>query len=84
MSTKLTLSIDEKVVAEAKEYAKEAGKSVSQIVESYLRVLTQKNNKHTPSLPAHISRWQGAFKSTGKKNYKEVYTTALTEKYGKK
>ncbi|MFX5530198.1 DUF6364 family protein, partial [Acinetobacter baumannii] len=43
MSTKLTLSIDEKVVAEAKEYAKEAGKSVSQIVESYLRVLTQKN-----------------------------------------
>ncbi|MFK4985510.1 DUF6364 family protein, partial [Klebsiella pneumoniae] len=59
MSTKLTLSIDEKVVAEAKEYAKEAGKSVSQIVESYLKVLTQKSNKHTSSLPAHISRWQG-------------------------
>jgi len=84
MSTKLTLSIDEKVVAEAKEFAKETGKSVSQIVESYLKALTQKNGKQIHSLPNNISRWQGAFKSRDKKSYKEVYTDSLIEKYGKR
>jgi hypothetical protein len=82
MSTKLTLSIDEKVVAEAKEYAKEAGKSVSQIVEAYLKALTHKNTKKEHSLPSHISRWQGAFKSTDKRSYKEIYAEHIKEKYG--
>ena len=45
MSVKLTLSIDENVVAEAKDYAKESGKSLSKLIEGYLRGL--KNKKKT-------------------------------------
>jgi hypothetical protein len=37
---KLTLSIDQAVVARAKRYAKEQGTSVSKLVETYLEVLS--------------------------------------------
>lgn len=36
MTTKLTLTVDPRVIAAAKEYAAEAGTSVSQLVEAYL------------------------------------------------
>lgn len=45
MKTKLTLSIDPKVVQKARNYAKQNGDSVSQIVESYLVALTQDRNE---------------------------------------
>ena len=34
--SKLTLSVDERVIARAKRYAKQSGVSISQLVESYL------------------------------------------------
>ena len=40
MGVKLTLSIDEKVIARAKAYAKNSGRSLSEIVETYLNKIT--------------------------------------------
>jgi Family of unknown function (DUF6364) len=45
MNTKLTLSLDAKVVETAKKYAIEKGVSLSEVVEEYLKKLT-------PSKPA--------------------------------
>ena len=45
MSAKLTLLIDEAVVADAKAYARESGKSLSKIIEGYLRGLRKKQPK---------------------------------------
>jgi hypothetical protein len=42
MNTKLTLSIDYEIIEKAKEYAKENGRSVSDIVENYLRTIVEK------------------------------------------
>ena len=40
MTTKLTLTIDDSVISVAKKYAKKSGKSLSVIVENYLKTLT--------------------------------------------
>jgi hypothetical protein len=84
MSTKLTLSIDENVVAEAKEYAKDSGKSLSKIIEGYLRGL--KNKKKTgrhDELPPALKRLHGCIKTDDPRDYKEIYADALIEKYNK-
>ena len=37
MTTKLTLTIEEKVISSAKKYAQKKGKSLSNLVENYLK-----------------------------------------------
>ena len=82
MATKLTLSIDETVIAEAKEYAKESGKSLSKIIEGYLRGLKNKKKivKHD-ELPPIIKRLHGCIKTDDIREYKDIYAEALFEKY---
>jgi hypothetical protein len=53
MSTKLTLSLSENVIAKAKKYAKTRGTSISFIVESYLKNLisvTEDENNLSPQV----------------------------------
>ena len=45
MASKLTLSIREQVILEAKQYAKDHGKSLSNIVEEYLKSLSSTKTK---------------------------------------
>lgn len=45
MSTKLTLSLDSKVIERAKRYSDRKGLSLSKIIEDYLRKLTQSEKK---------------------------------------
>ncbi|MEM6736185.1 MAG: DUF6364 family protein, partial [Bacteroidota bacterium] len=40
MNTKLTLTIEEEVIKIAKEYAKEKGQSLSDLVENYFKLIT--------------------------------------------
>lgn len=42
MNTKLTLTIDESVIKEAKAYAEEQGRSLSAVVENYLKLVIKK------------------------------------------
>jgi uncharacterized protein DUF6364/PIN domain-containing protein len=41
MTTKLTLTLDDKVIEGAKRYARAKGRSVSELVESYFKSLTE-------------------------------------------
>lgn len=82
MSTKLTLSIDETVVAEAKEYAKESGKSLSKIIEGYLRGLNSKQKKSKKEdLPPLLKRLHGCIKSDDQRDYKEIIAEEIYKKY---
>ena len=83
MSAKLTLSIDESVIRDAKEYAQKSGRSVSQLVESYLKAITKPSKKGKSKLPPHIKRWHGAFKNDDQRDYKEIITEAIWDKYNK-
>lgn len=52
MQTKLTLRLEDQLIEQAKSYAAQAGKSVSQIVADYFKLLTaQKAETNTPSTP---------------------------------
>ncbi len=52
MQTKLTLRIEDQLIEQAKSYAAQAGKSVSQIVADYFKLLTsQKIKTSVPSTP---------------------------------
>lgn len=45
MLTKLTLTVDKSVIERAKSYAKSTGRSLSELVETYLETITQENNE---------------------------------------
>lgn len=45
MQTKLTLRLESELIQQAKEQAKQQGKSLSQVVTDYFKVLTQNSEK---------------------------------------
>lgn len=45
MVTKLTLTVEKSIIDKAKSYAKQTGKSLSEIIECYLETITQ-NDEH--------------------------------------
>lgn len=52
MQTKLTLRLEDQLIEQAKVYAAQAGKSVSQIVAEYFKLLTtQRDRVNPPATP---------------------------------
>jgi len=49
--SKLTLSVDDRVVSRAKRYAKQRGVSVSELVESYLAAVVEPSSPATQDAP---------------------------------
>lgn len=43
MTTKLTLTVEKSIIEKAKSYAKQTGRSLSELIESYLENLIQEN-----------------------------------------
>ena len=52
MTTKLTLTVEKSVIERAKSYAKNTGRSLSEIIENYLETITQEGtpNELSPKL----------------------------------
>jgi hypothetical protein len=44
MTTKLTLTVEKTIIERAKAYAKRTGRSLSELIESYLENITEENN----------------------------------------
>jgi hypothetical protein len=84
--SKLTLSINQMVIDEAKEYAKSSGKSLSSIVEEYLKSLTktEKSKKKKTSMEL-VRELKGSIKLPEDfTSYKEILQDALVGKYLRK
>ena len=45
MTTKLTLTVEEEVIKKAKSYAKQTGRSLSELIEKYLETLTEEHRE---------------------------------------
>ena len=74
--SKLTLSVDDRVVSRAKRYAKQRGVSVSEMVEAYLAAVAE------PSSPAtHDAPILRAVRGSLKKADLEGYRKHLAAKY---
>lgn len=81
MNTKLTLTIEKDVIEEAKEYAKERGQSLSDLVENYFKLLTKDKRKIKPSqLSPRVNRLRGILKVDKDFDYKKVLTEELSKK----
>jgi hypothetical protein len=80
MTTKLTLTIDDAVIAIAKKYAKQNGKSLSDIVENYLMSLSAKGNTEENISP-NILKLMGSIELPDNFDYKKELTKGLAKKY---
>lgn len=80
MNTKLTLTIEQAIIVKAKSYAKEKGRSLSDIIENYLKAIT-KEQKIEEELSPFITSLRGSFKSPESIDYKKELSKGLSEKY---
>lgn len=83
MNTKLTLTIEKEVIKIAKEYAKEKGQSLSEIVENYFKFVTTKRVKlKEKQLSPKVRKLRGIIKTNESFDYKKILTEELSKKYG--
>ncbi len=84
MITKLTLTVEDKVIASAKIYAQKNGKSLSHLVENYLKSITaDTKEKKGESISPKVLKLMGVIKLPKEYDYKIALGKALAKKYAK-
>jgi len=81
MNTKLTLTIDQSVIISAKRYAKTKERSLSDLIESYLKLVTKDVVSNNIELTPIVKLLKGSFKEPKNFDYKKELTNRLTDKY---
>jgi len=61
MTTKLTLTVDDAIIKKAKYYAKQTGRSLSELIENYLETLTEESKSNEQVSPK-LKKIAGAVK----------------------
>lgn len=79
MDSKLTLKLNESVIEQAKQYAKENNISLSRMIENYLKAITERKNKKIKISPL-VQSLTGVIKLENK-DYRKDYTDFLSQKY---
>lgn len=83
MNTKLTLTVDKEVIEQAKRYARQEGRSLSNLIESYLRSLVTESQQSFPLSPI-ASALKGSCKITESSfdyDYDAILENELTANY---
>lgn len=83
MNTKLTLTIEQEIIKRAKEYAKNQNRSLSDIIENYLKILTKEEQKEKDKkLNPIVKSLKGSFKMPkADMDYKKELRNRLEKKY---
>ncbi len=82
MNIKLTLTIEQIVIEKAKKYAKDKERSLSDLIENYLKALTTDvNTKNDIELTPVVKSLKGTFNAPQNTDYKKVKANRLFEKY---
>jgi antitoxin component of RelBE/YafQ-DinJ toxin-antitoxin module len=73
MQTKLTLRLEDQLIEQAKSYAEKAGKSVSQLVAEYFKLLTSEKTKPISSSTPVTQSLRGLLRESklDEKDYKK-------------
>ncbi len=82
MNTKLTLTIEERVIKTAKKYAEKKGRSLSGLVENYLKTLAAEENL-TYEMTLRVRRLRGSVKLPADFDYKKALEQSISKKHGK-
>lgn len=81
MNSKLTLTIEQTIIERAKKYANSKGRSLSDIIENYLKAITKEENSETIELTPIVKSLKGSFKAPQNFDYKKELSKSLTVKY---
>ena len=81
MSTKLTLTIDETVIQQAKSYAKLQESSLSSIIENYLKSLVKEKTTSKNEFSPIVRSLKSSFTAQPDFDYKKELKNKLSEKY---
>ena len=81
MNTKLTLTIEKSVILKAKHYAKSRGRSLSDIIENYLQMITHDDRDPDIETTPLVKSLKGSFKANVDLDYKEQLSKGLSDKY---
>jgi len=81
MNTKLTLTIESTIIARAKKYAKQKGRSLSDIIENYLKVIARDDTGTVIKITPLIKSLRGSFKAPSDFDYKKELSAGLQKKY---
>ena len=81
MNTKLTLTIEQSVIEKAKKYAKEKERSLSDLIENYLKAITKEKKTEIVRDTPIIQSLKGSFHMSGDFDYKKELTENLSKKY---
>jgi hypothetical protein len=82
MITKLTLTIEQEVIKTAKTYAQKKGRSLSELIENYLKALSSKD-KNSDDLSPRVKRLMGSVKLDNDFNYKKSLEEQIVKRYSK-
>jgi len=81
MDSKLTLSVDKSLAEKAKLYARSQGRSLSDLVESYFKLLTTDTEESGLEVSSKLKAMKGALKVSDKYDYKKELSDSLSKKY---
>ena len=81
MDSKLTLSVDKSLAEKAKLYARSQGRSLSDLVESYFKVLTSDDEESDLRVSPKLKSMKGALKVDSDYDYKKELSDSLSKKY---
>lgn len=82
MTAKLTLTVEKSVIISAKKYAEKRGKSLSSLVENYLKSLSG-NEPSDRKLSPKVRSLMGVIQLPGNYDYKKSLKAAINKKHGK-
>jgi|TARA_B110000967_G_C18684738_1_gene459956 hypothetical protein len=81
MNTKLTLTLEKEIIERAKKYAKGEKRSLSDIIENYLKLITKKQKSKSEKLNPAVASLKGSFKAPKNFDYKKELEARLEKKY---
>jgi hypothetical protein len=81
MNTKLTLTIEQSIIEKAKKYANSKGRSLSGIIENYLKAITNEEKLEKVELTPIVKSLKGSFHAPKNIDYKKELAKSLTKKY---
>lgn len=81
MDSKLTLSVNKRLAEKAKQYARSQGRSLSDLVEHYFKVLTSDASDTDLEVSARIKALKGSLKVPADYDYKAELSRELSKKY---
>ena len=81
MNTNLTLTIEHSIIEKAKKYATNKNRSLSDIIENYLKVITNEEKTNDVEVTSLVKSLKGSFKASKNFDYKKELSKSLTQKY---